>query len=187
MIALLHRLVRRVKNPGASGALAALLLSSALAGCGQEALPCPDAKVLREADQVTKFAPGQDGNRQAVVYVGHIAQARLACSYDPKSYESMRVALGIQIDAERPPAAKVDAAELRYFVAIVNLQGQILARQDFPLSLPFKLGENSASTVEQINQFVPLKYPQNGGSMQVWVGFQLSDAELQYNRQRFGN
>jgi hypothetical protein len=176
-----------MRCPGAAGALAALLLSGTLAGCGQEALPCPDAKVLRDADQVTKFAPGQDGNKQAVAYVGRVAQARLACSYDPKSYESMRVALGIQIEAQRAPAAKIDAAEFRYFVAIVNLQGEILARQEFPLRLSFKPGADTVSTIEQINQFVPLKYPQNGGSMQVWVGFELSDAELRYNRQRYGN
>jgi len=97
------------------------------------------------------------------------------------------VALGIQIEAQRTPTAKVDAAELRYFVAIVNLQGEILARQDFPLNLPFKPGQDTVSKVEQINQLVPLKYPQNGGSLQIWVGFQLSDAELQYNRQRYGN
>ncbi|HYB09411.1 MAG TPA: hypothetical protein VEJ16_07055 [Alphaproteobacteria bacterium] len=187
VISFLQILARLAKRLGVFGALSAMALSGALAGCGQEALPCPDAKILREADQVTKFAPGQDGNQQAITYIGHVAQARLNCSYDPKTYESMRVALGIQIEAQRTPTAKVDAAELRYFVAIVNLQGEILARQDFPLNLPFKPGQDTVSKVEQINQLVPLKYPQNGGSLQIWVGFQLSDAELQYNRQRYGN
>ena len=128
---------------------------------------------------MTKFAPGQEGNRQAVQYVGQISDARLACSYDPKTYESMTVVLGVELEATRPPASQIDSADLHYFVAIVNLQGQILGRQDFPLRLPFKQGQNTVSKIEQIDQIIPLKYPQNGGSLQVWVGFQLSEAELQ--------
>ena len=95
--------------------------------------------------------------------------------------------LGVQIAAQRPQAAGVAAADLRYFVAIVNLEGEVLAKREFALELAFPPGATTVSKVEEVKEFIPVKYPQNGGSLQIWTGFQLNDAELQYNRQHFGS
>ena len=166
--------------------LAAVAAALALAGCAQPTLPCPAAKILREAASVTSFAPGQPPARETVQYVGSISDAKLSCSYDPNTQERLTVVLGVQIAAERPPASKVAAAELRYFVAIVNLKGEVLAKREFPLQLAFPPGGTTVSKVEEIHEFIPLKYPENGGSLQIWTGFQLNDAELQYNRAHLG-
>ncbi len=138
--------------------------------------------VLKDADQVVKFAPGQSAEPQNALYVGRIDQAKLNCTYDPNTYERLNVNLGVQITADRAPGRQVQAADLNYFVAIVNLQGELLARKEFPLHLQFSPGSNEVTKVDSIYQVIPLKYPQNGGSLQVWTGFVLSDAELQYNR-----
>ncbi len=164
-----------------------LALGAALAACTRGELPCPDAKILRDADRVVVFQPGAAAAPQNVQYVGKIEQTQLACSYDQRTYERLDVLLGIQIAAEHPPTVQPAVADLKYFVAIVNLQGELLARKEFALKLPFKPGSAQASTIEKITQTIPLKYPQNGGSLQVWVGFQLSDAELQYNRAHSGS
>lgn len=162
--------------------LAALGLALGLAGCSGRTLPCPAVNVLREASSVTKFTPGQPADPRNAQYVGQVADAKLSCSYDPQTFERLEVALGVQIVAERNQALQIPAAELQYFVAIVDLQGTVLAKREFPLRLPFPGGSAKASKVEEIREIIPLKYPQNGGSLQVWVGFQLSDAELEYNR-----
>ena len=166
--------------------LAAVAAALTLAGCSAPTLPCPAAKVLREAASVTSFAPGQPPGPQTVRYVGSINDAKLSCSYDPTTQEKLTVLLGVQISAERPPASKVAAAELRYFVAIVNLRGEVLAKREFPLELAFPSGGTTVSKVEEIHEFIPLKYPENGGNLQIWTGFQLNDAELQYNRSHLG-
>lgn len=166
---------------------AVLVAASALSACTVTTeLPCPATKILRDASQVTHFAPGQAPNPKAVQYVGEVAETKISCSYDPRTYERLDVALGVKFAAERNPAMPVDAAELRYFVAIVNLEGKVLAKKEFPLRLVFPRGSNRVSKVEEIDQTIPLTYPQNGGSLQIWVGFQLSDAELQYNRAHMG-
>lgn len=142
--------------------------------------------VLRDASQVVKFAPDASDDPRNVRYVGQIADAKLNCSYDPKTYERMDVAMGVEIQATRPPASDASTAELEYFVAIVNLEGEVLARKEFPLQLRFPTGKTEVSKIEEIRQIIPLKYPQNGGSLQIWVGFKLSDPELQYNRAHLG-
>jgi hypothetical protein len=166
--------------------LALLGALSILAGCAPNYLPCPSTQILREAASVTKFASNQPSGPTAVAYVGSIADAKLSCSYDVNTQSRLTVVLGVQVAAERNPNLRVDAADLKYFVAIVNLRGEVQAKKEFPLTLPFPPGSTVASKVERIDQTIPLKYPQNGGSLQVWVGFQLSDAELQYNRSHGG-
>ena len=166
--------------------LAALGLALSAAGCAAPQLPCPAAMVLREASHVVKFAPGAPDDPRNVQYVGQIAEAKLNCSYDPKTYERMDVAMGVAIEATRPAASEAGTADLQYFVAIVNLEGELLARKEFPLQLRFPPGQTEVSRVEEIRQTIPLKYPQNGGSLQIWVGFLLSESELQYNRAHQG-
>lgn len=157
-----------------------------LAACSAPTLPCPTAKILREAATVTRLAPGQPSSPESVQFVGSITEAKLSCSYDPTTYEKLTVVLGVQIAAQRPQAAGVAAADLRYFVAIVNLEGEVLGKREFPVELAFPEGATTASKVEETREYIPLKYPQNGGSLQIWTGFQLNEAELQYNRQHFG-
>jgi len=177
--------MRRPRQP-AVFRFAVLGLVLAAAGCGAPQLPCPAAMVLRDASQVVKFTPGASEDPQNVRYVGEIAEAKLNCSYDPKTYERMDVAMGVAFQATRPLASAASMAQFDYFVAIVNLEGEVLARKEFPLELPFPPGQTEASKIEEIHQTIPLKYPQNGGSLQIWVGFMLSDAELQYNRAHRG-
>jgi len=167
-------------------ALALAAAALLLADCSPPTLPCPTAKILREASSVTRFAPGQPPSPQSVAFVGSVNDAKLTCSYDPTTYERLSVTLGIQIVASRPQGSSVPAADLRYFVAIVNLEGELLAKKEFPLQLAFPAGATTVSTVEETREYIPLKYPQNGGSLQIWTGFQLNDNELKYNREHFG-
>ncbi|HUC60816.1 MAG TPA: hypothetical protein VMF53_02560 [Alphaproteobacteria bacterium] len=179
---LIARLERRALHPAAAAAVAMLALA-ALGACqitGE--LPCPAAKILRDASQVTRFTPGAAENAANLRYVASIDDAKLNCTYDSSTYDKIDVALAVKFDATRPPGRPADTVELRYFVAIVNLQGEILAKKDFPLQLAFGAGATATSLVDSLRQTIPIKYPQNGGSLEIWVGYQLSPADLAYNR-----
>jgi hypothetical protein len=161
----------------------ALATLAALGACTVTTeLPCPASQILRNAAQLTRFYPGRPETPENVRYVALVDQAKLNCTYDSDSYQRIDVALGVKFDAHRAPGLPADVADLRYFVAIVNLEGQVLAKKDFPIRLAFPAGATVATQVDQVLQTIPVKYPQNGGSIQVWVGYQISDAELQYNR-----
>ncbi len=185
---------RRPTRPSASRAsrrhtrtAAGLALAFFLSACGaQFQLPCPPVRVLGQAKEVVKFAPGQPFTRENVAYRGEITDAKLTCQYDMESLEELEVALGIQMFAERGPADRTGAADLDYFVAILDRRGNVLAKETFNVTLPFEGDRDSVGKVEEIYQKIPLEYPQNGGSFEIWVGFQLSDEELEYIRRRRG-
>jgi hypothetical protein len=145
-------------------------------------LPCPGVKVLRDASQVTRFYPGRSEDAANLRYVATVDDAKLNCSYDSKTYERIDVALAVKFDATRPAKLAADQVELRYFVAIVNLQGEIMAKKDFPIRLDFASGATTATRVDSLRETIPVKYPQNGGSLEIWVGYQLAPADLDYNR-----
>jgi hypothetical protein len=144
-------------------------------------LPCPAIKILRDASQVTRFYPGRSQDAANLRYVATVDDAKLNCTYDSNSYERINVALSVKFDATRPAKLSADRVELRYFVAIVNLQGEILAKKDFPIQLDFASGATAATQVDSLRQTIPVKYPQNGGSLEIWVGYQLAPADLDYN------
>jgi hypothetical protein len=161
------------------------LMALELAGCGTPALPCPAAKVLRETDRVVRFAPADTPEAGKIQYIAQIADAKLNCSYDPNTYEKLTVVMGVQITVARGPVSGPAATDFEYFVAVVNLEGQILGKKIFPLHIEFPPGQNEVSKVEEIDQRIPLKYPQNGSGIEIWTGFQLTDAELKFNREHF--
>ena len=182
IIARLGGLGPRARHVGAAAAVALATLG-ALAACQVTTeLPCPAVKILRDASQVTRFRPGRPEDAADLRYVASVDEAKLNCTYDSQSYERIDVALAVKFDATRPAKLPADEADLRYFVAIVNLQGEILAKKDFPIRLDFAAGSTATSQVDSLRQTIPVKYPQNGGSLEVWVGYQLSAADLQFNR-----
>lgn len=69
-----------------------------------------------------------------------------------------------------------------YLLAVVDPAGQIVAKDVFALNAVYRKGQSSADFHDQITQFIPFQNgaPPVGYSIQ--IGFQLSPAELEYNR-----
>ena len=90
----------------------------------------------------------------------------------------------IPIRAAKGPAAPSEETELQYFVAILDRSGNIITRKVLPLELDFD-GDFQIALTEEVWQLYPLRNAAGGGGLyEVWVGFQLSDQELEYNRQQ---
>jgi hypothetical protein len=175
----------RASRRAAGGLAAVTLVALGLAGCGTPNLPCPNTRILSTAEREVRIAPPGAPNQGKIQYVGQIKQAKLACSYDPNTYERLTVAMGVQITAALGPGAVDRTAEFEYFVAVMNLSGEVIGKKVFPLKIAFPPGQDEVTKVEAIDQVIPLKYPQNGGSLEIWTGFQLTDDELKFNRQHF--
>lgn len=69
-----------------------------------------------------------------------------------------------------------------YFVAVVNPDGSILAKDVFGLSPVFASGQKEVYSSERLQQTIPLSKTVPADKYQIMVGFQLSEGELAYNR-----
>jgi len=145
--------------------------------------PCPSVTVPRDAALVVQFLPGPGRDLIDVLYQGSIEPLSARCRYidDDKTVE-MRLSVGVS--ARKGPAAKTAEADFAFFVAITDLDQNILAKQVFQSPIEFPAGRRRAGAIEEIEQLIPLLEGTNGASYEIVIGFQLDQEQLHYNRNR---
>jgi hypothetical protein len=169
--------------------LAAFVLAAmALWGCAsesdeaKEAGGCPSGAALADAATVTKLRPGGGKDPTDVVMTAELAKPEIACDYD-KDSGKVDVSLSFPITARRGPADKGEAQTFSYFVAIVDLDNTVVSKQTFTRDIA--LDQNVAAFNESpaTISFTVGKDKKPVG-YEALVGFQLSQDELAYNREK---
>ena len=162
---------------------AALVLGAGLAGCGLfdrgPPKPCPRVSILRDAGSMTQFKPGPGRDLIDVRFEATFGEMSLSCEYDE---DVITMKVGLQLFAARGPAADAPATELRYFVAVVDRTQRILVKETFVSYLDFPRNRSRVGIAEEIAPRIPLKRGESAADYEILVGFQLSPAELDYNR-----
>lgn len=166
-------------------AVAALLLLG-LAGCsarpGDSAIPaCPRIGILADASRIVVFRDGPGRDLSDVVYEAELAGVTGECVYDRRR-TNVTVDMRLRIDGLRGPADRTRAADLTYFVAVLDKQSAVLARQEFRSRLEFPLNIARIATVEELEQKMVLAKDQPGSDFEILVGFKLSPDQLERNR-----
>ncbi|WP_343560254.1 hypothetical protein [Kiloniella sp. b19] len=169
-------------------ALGALLLSA----CGvlePEAPPpaCPEVVVLAEAAEMTRFV-GQGRDLTDVSFEVEINNFALNCVLEEDRDEGIRRLdnrLVIRFEASQGPANAENMAKLNYFVAITDLNDNILQREAFDILIPFQGNDTSVALVDNVFPSIPLKDRETGEDFIIYLGLEVSRAELYYNRTRF--
>lgn len=169
-----------------------LVLALALAACGSSGTdgvrsflgtasrPCPPAVVVADARQYIDMAPGPV-SAGSVRLAARISLPVTECEYED---DKIIVTLSVPIDAKRGPQLASGSLEfdLRYFVAVTDRFGKMLGKRIFAAG--FRMGGDQASTskLEHIQQEIPLREGMDGASFTIYVGFQLTRAQLEFNR-----
>lgn len=164
--------------------IAVLLGAGLLAGCDtQQQFPpaCPSLALLRDAADLTRYAPGGHDIR-GLILDAKIVAAPANCSFD--SPTKVRATLNAAFDVTRGPAATGRAISIPYFVAVTR-NGQILDESDYALVGAFPPNTDSTRLVgDEIDLVFPVTKDVSAAAYQVFVGFRLTPDELAINRQR---
>jgi hypothetical protein len=146
--------------------------------------PCPSTAVLSDAVTVTKLRPGSPNNVQNpanVVLSAEMSQAQLECQYDAER-NAVTIDINFAIRATRGAAAMGGDPELDYFIAMVDAQGNLLTKNIFK-SQPVLNGRVPGQYTQNVSNFVfQLAMDMRPIDYQLLTGFQLTAAELAYNR-----
>ena len=181
---------------GMLGGLCGLLV---LAGCSSFSSltgappppPCPPVSVLKDADTVTRLVSGGGQDLVDVVNTGEITGYDLTCDYnlDKKTKAGkVVVTLGLHITATRGPADRKREAPFGYFVAITDLDRNVLAWRDFGVVIQFPGNINTIpwSDDAPVSMTIPLPAGKTGQDFVIFTGFALSHEEVDYNRRSAG-
>ena len=165
---------------------------------------CPGVGVIKDAATVTKFLPGAGRSEKDLLYYGEITDARVSCVHDLRRYAVPQAVLaGLSDDESLPPvvgymklemkvtmrmrtgsSAPIGRHTLRYFVSITDDERRnVLNKEVFDLTVnlprnPLRL----TLTDKPIELQIPLRQGQSGKEYEIFVGFQLSGVDLEYNR-----
>ncbi len=167
-------------------ALGALL---ALTGCGSmnifgasETPPaCPRATVVGELARLTEFRPGSGRDLTDVVYNAEVARVDFGCTYDKRVKVTMQTTVNLAI--ERGPADRDRRADITYFVAVLDPEQRVVARETFTVPVRFDGNFTRMQASEEIEQVITLG-GRSGAGYRVYVGFPLTPEQLEFNRAR---
>ena len=165
---------------------AAIALAMLVGGCGlfsrgEKEPACPRAQIVAETASVTKFAGGGSQDLSAIAFDGRLEGIEARCSYDKAG---VNIELRLQVGATRGPADRTRRVDLDYFVAVMDPEGNIRAKEQFQAPFQFADERSRVSRIEELQQRIPLADRARGAGYQILAGFQLSAEELAYNRSR---
>jgi hypothetical protein len=156
----------------------ALLGLLGLSGCGwfsssssrAAAEACPTAVILRPLSNTAVFGLAPERRPDNVAFYGLLSEADLKCDY---TAGGMRISLDTIVIGERGPAAKGDAVELQYFVAVTGPDQSIISKKPLAVRIAFEGTQKRAGVTDHIEETIPLGN-QKGSDLNVLLGFQQS-------------
>jgi hypothetical protein len=169
-------------------AAAALPAALALASCSFFNVPtekfapaCPKTAILSDAADLNRFTRGGHDLTDMVI-AGRITGLSGKCASDDP--EHLRTTISVGMDLTRGPAAKGQAIDVQYFVAVADGE-KILTKQDYILHVGFARNSDRVRlTGDEVELVLPVTKEKSGAAYSVLVGFQLTPDELAFNRAR---
>jgi hypothetical protein len=158
----------------------------ALTGCGgngseQFAPPCPVPSIPRDFGDLHRFR-GNGRDLTDSVLEGRITGLDGSCTRGGAGITVATISVGI--DLTRGPAASGRSADLSYFVAVSEGE-QIIDKQVYTLHAEFPANTDRLRLAgDQVELRLPVTPEKTAAAYRVSVGFQLSPAELDVNRNR---
>ena len=163
--------------------VAAILAASLLAGCagdgGRVRMLCPYVDIPEYVGELVRFLPGPGRDVTDVVFRSRLLNYRGACEVDEDKVE---VELVVSFETERGPANRDDKARFEYFVAIPQFHPLAAGKRRFAVAVDFEKGRNRARYRDEVTVAIPLQPGQASREFEIFIGHQLSAAELDYNQ-----
>ena len=166
--------------------MAPLLVGGILAACSSDvpsgsAFPvCPQIEQLSDTQRRVAFE-GEGRDLTDVVYEVQLVDGVITCELDEDDL-LVEAEFQIQFIASRGPADRERLAQFRYFVALLNRDQQVVAREEFGLQVPFEGNQTRVSVIDTVEPTIPLKQGETGRDYTLYVGLVLTREELEYNR-----
>jgi len=171
-----------------AASVTALPLLALLAGCGSTdpyAFPpvCPQYGTVPDAADVTRFR-GRGTDLTDMAIDARITAPRGKCSRDADG--RLKVDTFVRLLVTRGPAAQGRTESVEYFIAVVEGE-RILAKYPLRAQVEFPPNVDRLEvTGETLTLSLPTKAGKPGDAFTLLSGFQLSPAELAFNREHAG-
>jgi hypothetical protein len=168
-----------------SAALTLVLLAAACSPLEKKpAPPCPPVYILPDVGRVTKYRAGPGRDYTDVEVQAEIVGYQGECVYKPRGDAwDINIELQVALEVKRGPANTARTSELTYFVALPMFFPRQEAKAEFPVTVKFP---DDVDIVRHIDESVSLSIPVKTKDLidkyEIYLGFQTTPEELEYNR-----
>ncbi len=176
---MLFSLVRPFRLAALSLGLAAL---AGLSGCALEPVPpCPEVRIDDATARLTEFKDGGSESITDVKYQAEIISFEGNCSFNDDGVE---VVMDVDMIVSGGPAVEPGPVDLYYFVAIPRFYPQAAGKKVFKRTYRIPRGgaRRDRITESNVRIFIPLEDKLTAAGYDIYLGFQLTDGQLRYNR-----
>lgn len=183
--------MKRSRVPGPISVVTLVGLAALLSACGlfikkePPPGPCSRAVILGDAEQMIQFRDGPGRDILDISYSGRLTRIFADCEYEMNKDRTgvMSVRVYLAIEAERGPANRDRIAPYRYFVTLTDARREPVSKNVFELTAQFPGNvTRMVLTDDTVEMKVPITAGQSGRNFTIFVGFQLSDEQLEFNR-----
>ncbi len=141
-------------------------------------VPCPAVEVPAATARLVAFRPGPIRGPGDMTLEARLAKAVASCRV---ADGRLSVQIRLEIVVRRGPANQNRRADLAYFVALTDDRGRIRDKWIFPAEAAF--GERTRLRLpEELELVIPLTRGTAPAGHRIYIGFQLSQEQLRYNR-----
>ena len=166
-------------------------LAIVLAGCAKDSffggggevsgLTCPQVAILEAPGELTRFSEGKVGNISDVRFQAVMEVTRAFCDIEEKA---IFVTTDAKLSVLRGPAEVTGEVNFSFFVAVLNGHKEVILRQDFPISVMFDGPQRKIEFEDTVTLQIDQKENVDPGTYTIYVGFEMSPEELEFNRGR---
>lgn len=136
-------------------------------------------RLVQAADNLTIFRRGPGRDITDIDFQARLINFRGECDFDDGKAELEFV---IDFVVEKGPANKSGAAKFSYFVAIPRFYPNPAGKKIFPVTVKFEGAVARMRYRDEIEVDIPITAKQAPSDFPVYVGLQLTPAQLDYNR-----
>lgn len=150
----------------------------ALCACSEDKIDkCPSVSTLVDTATLPVFQAGGS----AIAYSVHIARATRDCDIH-KFDKQVESSVNIDFRAVRAQAGQAATYTIPYYVA-VSTEGRVLTKHVYSLQFTFEAGQATAEFSQSLDSIaITLGQDKKPTEYGILVGFQLTKAQLEYNR-----
>jgi len=176
--------VKSVTGGNMSGAQEEPLKAESLVSANNINKNCPQIVVVDELSALSEFADISRAEESNLISRVQMQAASSNCIYNAGTVRADVKLVFESVLGQRGKAQNNDRPFFSYpfFVAVTDANNNILAKEVFAASMTYERDENRHTYYENLRQIIPIERRADGPKYKILVGFQLSDKQLEYNR-----
>jgi len=147
--------------------------------------PCPKVELVNDLSSLNDFTNDKKQTSVNLIARVDMHSAQSTCKV---SNNSVTVDLKLTFKGKLGPKGRHKKSDkpffsYPFFVAVTSPSGKIMAKEIFSASMAYNAGQNTRTYQENLRQIIPVLNKDVAKHYRILAGFQLSPAQLAYNRE----